>query len=241
MKKKFNLFVLGLAIFSVVSLTGCDGTNSNDDDEASGENTSTSEVLISDYAIPENFEMTLQISDTSIFNKGDPWYYKTAKVGNDWQFIHYDRDLGDFTIQETHFYRYLSETSYTHYIYSYTEEDWVNQGESNTTDMMMDNGTNFSFLYIKPDGPQMEIVETKRNFDTDPTSNRYYIDAIAYEYSDALDFEVVVDANYLNLCLSETVRDGSRICTSWSAYNYTTDIIGWDDWYLENKYFKPAP
>lgn len=243
MSKKLNLFTLVVSILGMVFLTSCDGMSSNEGNLSfdSTENDSTNDFIVSDYSIPENFHMTLQIADTSIFDKGDPWYYETAKIGNDWQFIHYDREAEDLSIQDIHFYKYISDKKYSHYIYNRTEEEWDAQEDSTSNDMIQDNSTNLSFFYEKPTGAQYEITETETDFDSDPTSIENYIDAINYQYSDGLDYSVVVDAEYLNLELSETVRDGSTICISWRAYRYTKEIDSWDISYLTYRGFKPSP
>jgi len=246
MKKKITYLVLVFSLFSVPSLIGCDENNAwEDDGKISYESSlsdSASEFVVSNYTIPENFQMTLQISDTSIFNKGDPWYFKTAKIGNDWQFIYYDRDAEDLSVQETHFYQYISDFEYKHYIYSHTEQMWIAQEENSTsTDMMMDNGSNFSFLYKKPTGVQYEIKETEITYDTDPTSIDNSIPALLYEYTLYLDYEVIVDANNLDLCLSENTRDGATITTSWKAYRYSDSITDWNTFYMSYLGFQSSP
>ncbi|MDD4532224.1 MAG: hypothetical protein PHW22_02180 [Bacilli bacterium] len=234
MKRLFKFETLLLGILSVMVLGGCENNESN---------TSylSSEVSIEDYSLPENFEMTMQISDTSIFNKGNPWYFKTAKIGNDWQLIEYNRDLADLSKQVTHFYKYISDNTYKHYLYDFDTEKWSEQEESSFAQMKKDNATNFSFLYSKPTEIQIAVEETDTTYDIDPTSYESLRPAKRYIYNDGLDVEAVVDAEYLNVCLSEVQRDESLIVISWRAYYYSVSITSWDNSYLTNKYFKLAP
>jgi len=235
MKYLFKIVLSFILVFSFITMTACQ----NEEGSGSVETTSKNELLLSSYQVPENFFMTLQLSDTSIFNKGNPWYYKTAKIGNDWQLIEYDRDLEDLSKQTTHFFLYESDNLYTHYIYQYETTSWEEVGEVTFEGMVFTSPNNFKFLYEKPTGPQYNITETNISYDCDPTSVERRRDAYLYENSDGLDIDIIVDRTYPNVMLSETDRDGSRIVISWRAYEYKLTISNWDDTHLANNNFKP--
>lgn len=239
MRKKFNLLFVLILSLNFTFLTGCD--NSEGGILYSVPEEETSQPVLSDYELPEKFAMTLKLSDTSIFNKGTCWYFKTARIGNDWQTIEYDRDLEDRTKQKTHFFKYISEDNYTHYSYDYSKSDWTKMESGSFFDMAEINLNNFKFLEVPPSGPNINLVETEVQYDTDATSITEYIDAIKYEYSYTLDYELIFDAAYYNMCLSECCRDGSTVCTEWSASDYETTITDWDSFYLSYRNFKPIP
>lgn len=237
MKNTFKLFFTFILMFSFITLVGCD----NETTPNSNITPEVSQIMITDYNLPENFFMVLQLSDTSIFDKGDPWYYKTAKIGNDWQLIEYDRDLEDRTKQVTHFFEYLSDDSYQHYTYNYTEQDWEKADVVSFQGMMFTSLNNFKFLYKKPVEVQYHIVETLAAYDCDPTSIESLREAMMYEYADGLDIEIIVDKEYLNITLSETHRNGSLICVSWRAYEFNLTISNWNSSFLAYKNFKETP
>lgn len=240
MKRHLKIVFILVLLFSFVTLVGCDKTTETGEEILTGQS-DTDGLKLSDYSLPENFYMTLLLSDTSIFNKGDPWYFKTVKIGNDWQLIEYDRDLEDRSKQATHFFKYLSEDSYKHYAYNYTDEAWTEVGTVSFQEMVLTSANNFKFLYQKPTQPQIEIVETALKFDCDPTSIESLRDALLYEYSDGLDIEVFVDKAYPNMALSETDRDNSRICVSWRVYELEVSLDDWDSFYLEYRNVKAIP
>jgi len=64
---------------------------------------------------------------------------------------------------------------------------------------------------VKPTGSEVDISESEVKYDTNPTSNENLIDALRYEYSSGVDYEYVVDELFLNISLSETVRDKSTV------------------------------
>lgn len=245
--KKFSSilkFVLTavLCLMSVVSFAACDlfGSNGDNSEEAP---TSVNAKTEKDYVLPENLYMKLQISDTSIFNKGDPWYPKTAKIGNDWQIILYDRDLADKTQQETYFFKYLSANNYRKYGYEYEMSSWEELATVTFNEMVLSSGINFSFLYTKRTENYLNIVETECTFDTDPTSNENLIDAIKLEYTDGMCYEFIVDKDYQNVRLYDVERDNSTICVANKAYIYSKNITDWAtiDNTPNTTPFKPAP
>lgn len=242
MSKKFNLFFVLLLSINITLLTGCN--NLGDFNDSALDSTSEDEInelILSDYSLPDNFAMTIMLSDTSIFNKEDPAYYKTARIGNDWQIIEYDNSLADKTKQETHFFKYISSDNYTDYIYDYSKSDWNELESGSFFDMVKISFNNFKFIDTPPVGENMNIVETPTTYDTNPTSIVEDIDAIRYEYSCSLDYETIFDSNYPNLCLAECARNGSTICIEWRAYSYNTSITEWNNTYLINNNYKLIP
>jgi len=242
MSKKFNLFFIFLLSLNIPLLSGCDNSENFNENYSIGTSESAeNKLILSDYSLPDTFAMTLMLSDTSIFNKGDPWYYKTAKICDDWQVIEYDRDLEDRTKQETHFFKYLSEDTYTNYMYDYSKSDWTKLETGSFNDMVLISMNNFKFIDTPPSGPNIHLVETDTNFDTNSTSIVANIDAKRYEYTNVLDYEIIFDAAYSNLCLSECVKDGSTVCTEWTAHDYCTTVTEWNSTYLTSKNYKLAP
>lgn len=197
-------------------------------------------ILATDYDIPDSFAMTIQIPDSAIFNPGAPWYYKTAKIGNDWQLIEYDRDLADLTKQETHFFEYISDNNYQWYKYDYDVSSWIEQEEVDFEEMIALSPQNFVFLYKKPSEPQIEVEESNTQYDIDPTSIENMIDAVLYEYHDGFDIEVIVDADYLDTRLSKREYvSGNTLITR--AYEYTNELTSWGTSYMQYKYYKERP
>ena len=241
---KKQIFSLSLVfVFCLVTafmLSACDSANPSDNGGDDNGNETGTEVLLSDYTLPVNFAMTIQISDTAISNAGSPWYYKTAKIGNDWQIIEYNRDLADMTQQVTHFFQYIGEDDYVHYTYNYTTSSWDEGTHMSFDDMVDLSENNFWFLYSK-DLSNENVTETNLSYDTDSTSNEHLIDAVKYEYSNVLQYEEVVDADVHNVLLSETIRNGSTVLISNRAYDYTTSILSWENSYLSFKNYKTAP
>lgn len=219
-------------------LAGCD--SSNNEDEITAEKTEHG-LLLSDYTLADNFAMTLQLNDTSIINSGPDWYYKTAKIGNDWQFIEYDRDLSDVNIQVTHFFKYVSDDLYMHYIYNHTNAEWTKQNEVNFNDMVFTSPNNFKFLYEKPTEIQIVIEETVSTYDADSTSNERLIDIYSYQYSEGLDKTIYVDYNYPSICLYEVQSRNGQVAVSWRSNDYTVSISTWEDSYLSYRHFQNAP
>lgn len=234
MKNTFKILFTLVLIFCLIPLVSCDNetiTNGNSTTEAT-------QLDLSDYTLPENFFMTIEISDTSIFDKGDPWYYKTAKIANDWELIEYNRDLDDLTKQKTHFFKYISDDLYQHYLYNYVDQSWDEVDMLSFHEMVFTTPNNFKFLYKKPTEVQYNIVETAISYDCDPTSIESLREAIMYEYTYGLDKEIIVDSKYLDIMLSEVQRDESRICTSCFAYEFNLTISSWSSTYLGYKNFK---
>lgn len=239
MKKSIGIvLVLCICFAAAVSLIACDPSGEG---EITVPEALPSSAKITNYTLPENFAMTIQVADTQIFNPGDPWYYKTAKIGNDWQIAEYDRNIIDRTKQITHFFKYLAEDSYRHYTYNYETSGWDAQGEVSFAGMLEVSAVNFYFLYKKPTEIQIELAETVCVYDTDPTSNESLTDAIRYEYKDGLEYVFIVDKDYPNICLSKTCRDGATVCVENRAYEYSRSINHWDLSYMLNRSYKPAP
>lgn len=234
MKITFRLLFTLFISFCMMTLAACDNQITSNEKNTTEDN----ELDILDYTLPDNFFMSIQISDTSIFDKGDPWYYKTAKIGNDWQLIEYDRDLDNLAEQATHFFKYLSEDSYKHYTYNHTEETWIEVDTVSFHEMVFTSPNNFKFLYTKPTETQYSIEETSTSYDCDPTSNNSFREAVKYEYTSGLDIQIIVDSEYSNMILSEVDRDESRICISWRAYEFNLTISSWSNSYLSYKDFK---
>ena len=238
---KKQIFSLSLVfVFCLVTafmLSACDSADPNNNDNGNGTDT---DILLSDYTLPVNFAMTIQISDTAISNAGSPWYYKTAKIGNDWQLIEYNRDLADMTKQISHFFRYVVDDDYIHYTYNYDTSSWDEGTHISFDDMVNVSANNFWFLYSE-DLSNEDVTETNISYDTDSTSNENLIDAVKYEYSNVLQYEEIVDADFHNVLLSENTRDGSTILIANRAYDYSTSITGWSNSYLSYKNYKSAP
>lgn len=237
MKKNQLIFSIML-LLSLFTLAACDATN-----EEENLNTEKTEqgLILSDYTLADNFMMTIQLNDSSIMNPGPDWYYKTAKIGNDWQVIEYDRDLADLSIQVTHFFKYLSDDLYMHYLYNHADSEWVKQGELSFHDMVFTSPNNFKFLYEKPTEIQIVVEETISTYDTDSTSNEQLIDIYSYQYTEGLDKTVFVDYDYPSTCLYEVQSRNGQVAISWKANDYTLDISNWDDFYLSYRHFQNAP
>ncbi len=197
-------------------------------------------VLASDYVLPDNFYINIKVDDCAIINAGDPWYYKTAKIDNSWQLIEYDRTLADTTIQETHFFRYISEDEYTWYTYNYDSSDWDMKNDVSFAEMVAVSPNNFRFLYKKPDETYTEITETSCVYDTDPTSAEHNINATLYEYSQYWEIEKTVDSAYPNFLLSSTEYIDNGPLT-FRAYEYLTGIDSWSSAPMAYRKFKSAP
>jgi len=224
-------------------MTGCDNSEDGGINVADSSSGSTSnKILLSDYSIPDSFAMTIQVADVSIFNKGSSWYFKTARLNNDWQLIEYDRDAADRTQQTTHFFKYLTEDSYTHYTYDFEKNDWTKLETVDFTGMVQVSAINFDFLYSLPYNYSiLDIEETDVSYDTDPTSIVNKIDAIRYVYSDVLDYDIIVDAQYKSVKLTENVRDGSTMCIENKASEYKLPITEWNNTYMSRLNYKDAP
>lgn len=209
-------------------------------EENEGGDTDTTRLYISDYTLPENFAITMRLSDTSIYNPGDPWYFRTAKIGNDWQIIEYDRNVA-YSQQVTHFFKYVSTDNYDHYIYNYETSSWI-KDDSVTFDAMIETSlNNFLFLNKWERLSTINITETNIIYDVDSTSNEILIDAILYEFTNVLDYEEKVDAEYTDICLSHRSIDGSRVCYEFNAYDYSKSINDWSMIYLTSKNYKSSP
>jgi hypothetical protein len=196
--------------------------------------------LASDYQLPDSFYINIRVDDCAIFNAGDPWYYKTAKINNSWQLIEYDRDLADKTKQETHFFRYISEDIYGWYTYDFNSSVWDLNGNVSFAEMIAVSPNNFRFLYKTPDEPYIEITETPCLYDTDPTSSEHNIDAVFYEYNENWDIEKIVDAAYREILLSSTEYIENGPLTS-RAYEYIKNIDSWSSATMDYRHFKNAP
>ncbi len=237
-RKKINLMIIIILLLSVTfTLPACIFGN-----EEGGEKIATLDkepILLSDYSLPENFALTIQIADSAIFNPGEPWYYKTAKIGNDWQIIQYDRDLADLTKQATYYFGYISDDNYNRYTYDFTNSVWVANGIVDFEGLMATSYNNFKFLYEKPTETTFQIDESTSTYDVDHTSAETFIDSIKYEYTDYFETEVIVDADYLNVCLYKC-EEADRPLT-FRAYEYSTSISSWDSTYLQYRNYKTAP
>lgn len=240
MKKQF-LFASVLVLMMAFSfmLTGCDWTNNDDEDE---DNQVPIQAYLSDYTLPENFTITYRIADTAIFNPGISWYFKTAKIGNDWQLIGYDRTLADLTKQPTQFYRYLSVDSYVHYSYDYTLENWVEVETVSFDGMFKANLNNFLFLNKSDRTDYSNVSSTNVSYDVDPTSNTNNIDATKYEFSSSImEVEEIYEAQYPNVCLSYISRNGATVLLNNCAYEYVKDVTSWDGSDMAYRQYKTAP
>lgn len=237
MKKALSLlFSFTFLLTTAFLLTAC-GT----EDTEPINTTPTVSIQLSDYTLPENFAITIQVADTAISNPGNPWYYKTAKIGNNWQVIEYDREISDITQQATHFFMYASENNYTQYDFNYNDGVWQQQGTVTFAQMVAVSCANFSFLYDSEHESQLNVVQSNVTYDTDPTSAESLLNAIKYEYTYVNDVEEIVDAQYTNILLSQTIRDGSTILISNRAYEYTKSIDTWDSSYMTNRFYQLAP
>lgn len=231
--KKFSsilkfVLVTVLCLMSVVCFAACDLFGSiGGDDETKEDPTAVLPKTEADYVLPDNLYIMMQIADTSIFDKGDPWYPKTAKIGNDWQIIRYDRDLSDKTEQQMYYFQYISANNYKKYIYEYPLSSWAEIDTVTFNEMVMTSGVNFSFLYTKRTENYLDIVETECTYDVNPTSIEDLIDAIKYEYTDGMSYEIIVDKAYQNVRLYDVERDNSTVCISDKAYIYSKDITSW--------------
>jgi len=229
-----KIIVLLILAVSPLLLVACGDNNNNNNEDPQT-------MFISDYTLPENFVMTLQLSDTSIFNPGNPWYFKTAKIGNDWQIIEYDRNLGT-NEQVTHFFKYISTNQYNHYTYNYKTSSWVKGSTVNFQEMVRTSNNNFLFLEkADRENPVNNATTTNTTYDVDPTSIETYIDAIKYEFTNVLEYEEVADAVFTDMTLSHISRDGSTICYAFRAYEYTKEISNWDSSYLSYRNYKTVP
>ena len=244
MKKAFVLMIAMILCCTIAAgLCACGDTesgapiNGNED----GNNHTETGAKITDYTLPINFVITVQVADNAIHNPGAPWYYKTAKIGNDWQIIKYDRDAVDSTKQATYFFKYAVQDSYEQYSYNHTTSQWEQQNNVTFAGMLEVSTNNYLFLYTKPQENYLNITETDIQYDTDPTSYENLIDARKYEYSNVLDYEITVDRAYNDICLSRTERDGGRGLVENRAYEYTKDIDGWDNPYMSYRQYKPMP
>ena len=241
---KKNLICI-LIIFTILAgmfvLSAC-YPKTNEENSGGNNNNTAEPVLISDYTLAQNFAITMQLTDTSISNPGDPWYYKTAKIENDWQLIEYDRDLEDRTKQATHYFEYVSENNYTHYIYNYDLSSWT-QTKTGLTfeDMMKVSINNFIFLYEKPTNPSTVITETATTYDTNSTSIETLINAKMYTYKDYFDIEIIVDSVFTDICLYKKEMDNSLIVNTYRAYDYSTDVDNWGNGYMTGKNYKSKP
>ena len=191
--------------------------------------------------MPENFAITIQIADTTIVNPGNPWYYKTAKIGNDWQIIEYDRDLVDADQQVLHYFNYVNENSYVHYLYNYTNLNWDVVNNVNFEEMVLVSQNNFLFLYNNNYEIQLNVVQSDVNYDIDPTSNEELISAIKYEYTNVNNYEETVDSNYTSILLAKTVTNGSTLLISNRAYEYSKTVSNWNDSYFSFRNYKLSP
>jgi hypothetical protein len=237
MRKNHKIIVtLLVLLISSFALFAC-----KPNEESGSPSPSDTPVLISDYSIPENFAITFQMNDCALNNPGNPWYFKTAKIGNDWQIIEYNRDLADMTKQETHFFKYLSEDSYTHYTYDYTSSSWTSSGSVSFKEMIAVNPANFAFLYNKPTNANIEISESSTTYDVDPTSAVTLISAKRYEYTSYFDIEVMVDIVNTSICLYKNEMDGSLEIISNRAYEYSTSIEDWSSPYMSYRQYKAIP
>lgn len=236
--KKFLLSVLVvmLCFSSIFILTAC-GIEDDNRDEG---NLDTNRAYLSDYTLPENFAITIKLIDTSIISPGDPWYFKTAKIGNDWQIIEYDRNAGQ-TEQTTHFFRYVSQDNYDHYTYNHQTSTW-SMGVSVTFEGMLQTSLN-NFLFLKKWERlnSITVTETNIQYDVDPTSNTSLIDAILYEFTNGLDYSEKVDAQYTDISLYHLSMDGSRVCYQFFAYEYTKTLTDWSSAYLSYRYYQSDP
>lgn len=230
MKKSFSL-ILGLLIsFSFLIMSSCEEKG-----DSSFENIDT--IKLTDFQLPNSFALTYRISDTKILNPGDPWYYRTAKIENDWQIIECDREE-NYNNQKTHFLKYITNDEYAHYTFNYVSSTWEEANHLSFNQMVNLSLPNFSFLYVKPTGLEVDASESEVKYDTDPTSNENLIDALRYEYSAGLNYEYVVDKLFPNICLSETVRDNSTICINNDAYEYIKSIEAWDSYYMSSRFYR---
>ncbi len=235
MKKFFlSFFAIVMCCSSLFVFTAC-GT-----EDQTGGGSDNPYIYISDFEFPENFEITIKLEDTSKYNPGNPWYFRTAKIGNDWQIIEYDRDVS-YSQQATHFFKYLSEDNYDHYTYDYETSSWI-KGISVTFDAMLKVSLN-NFLFLKKweRSSAINVTETNIKYDVDPTSNENLIDAIFYEFTNVLKYEEKVDAEYSDICLYHSSIDGSTVCYKFIAYEYSKSLNNWSSTYLFSKYFKSAP
>lgn len=230
MKKKF---LLGAAF--IIILFGFCGCTSTETEQTTTENNSYV-FYLSDYQLPENFAMTIYVSDSQIFNPGLPWYFKTAKIGNDWEIILYDRDLTDLSEQETHFYEYISDNLYQDYKYDYVTDSWITLETVSFDTMVHFSLNNFTFLTTDPTDGNTGALRTDVEYDCDPTSYVNNISAIRYTYSKVLDYEITVDATYPNIILSDVTYADRTLVRR--AYHYSTTITSWDMFYMESLNYK---
>jgi len=232
MKKNIRILTFSALIsFSLLVVSSCDNLSDSSSEEIEF-------IKLSNFQLPNNFALTYRISDTSILNSGDHWYYRTAKIGDDWQIIEYDRDE-QYNNQKTHFFKFMMDDEYVHYTYNLTLSIWEEHNHISFHQMLDISMSNFAFLYVKPTDSAIEINEEEVKYDTDPTSYENVIDAIRYEYSVSLDYVYVVDKLFPNICLVETCRDNGTVCVNNNAYEYSKDIDAWDSTYLSSKYYYP--
>lgn len=232
-----GIIMLTVMCLGALTLSACDTR----EEKGGNYNTTETSVLITDYTLPENFAITVQVADCALFNSGAAWYYKTAKIGDDWQLIEYDRDLADKTKQKTHYFEYISSDNYKHYSYDYETSAWAEAGAVNFKELIAVSPNNFTFLYKEPTEPYISIIETAVTYDVDPTSNEEMIDAIRYIYSAYIDTAIIVSADYTNICLRRSEMDGSSELISHRAYDYSTSITDWSSTYMLSKNYKSKP